>query len=564
MPRLTCAILFVVASGLGTGWAAQVSQPPEPGAAPSVAVATGETAVLRYVNRPITVFRASILSRPPQERAASAVASLDRLLKQGSSTAISTRPLLDSIVVAVGGHDVFILTPQDVDRLSDETLDSKVSETVANLQLALAEGVEAKTTRRMLLNIGQALAGIGVFVTLLWGAKRLHGRLSILVPRIAERKMGKLSPGDLLVREAHIEQLLGRAVNLALTLVVLVVGYGWLAFTLRRFPYTRPFGESLWTFLLSRVATFGLRVLDALPDLFMVALILIVTRFGVRLCNHLFQAVEEQRIDIPGFYPETAYASRRLVSILLWLLALMIAYPYLPGSNSDVFKGISVLVGLVISLSSSGIVNQVMSGLLITYSRAVRADDFVKIGDVEGMVMQIGALSTKVKTPRGEEVTIPNAIVVANVTLNYSRFAATDGVYVPTVVSIGYDAPWRQVQALLLLAADRTSGICRQPSPVVRQSTLGDFYVEYTLLVCLEKPQERDATLSALHANILDTFNDAGVQIMSPHYETDPDTPKLVPRARWYSPPAASPTADPRAPVRHERPSPPRRRAEGS
>ena len=161
-------------------------------------------------------------------------------MKQGSSTAISTRPLLDSIVVAVGGHDVFILTPQDVDGLSGETLDSRVAEAVANLQLALAEGVEAKTTRRMLVNIGQALAGLGVFVTLLWGAKRLHGRLSILVSRVAERKMGKLSPSDLLVREAHLERLLGRAVKLALTLVVLVIGYWWLTFTLRRFLSTRP------------------------------------------------------------------------------------------------------------------------------------------------------------------------------------------------------------------------------------------------------------------------------------------------------------------------------------
>ena len=132
---------------------------------------------------------------------------------------------------------MFILTPQDVDGLSGETLDSRVAEAVANLQLALAEGVEAKTTRRMLVNIGQALAGLGVFVTLLWGAKRLHGRLSILVSRVAERKikMGKLSPSELLVREAHLEQLLGRAVNLALTLVAIVMGYWWLTFTLRRF-----------------------------------------------------------------------------------------------------------------------------------------------------------------------------------------------------------------------------------------------------------------------------------------------------------------------------------------
>jgi small-conductance mechanosensitive channel len=192
----------------------------------------------------------------------------------------------------------------------------------------------------------------------------------------------------------------------------------------------------------------------------------------------------------------------------------------------------------MVSLGSRGIVDQMMSGLLLTYSRAVRVGDFVKIANIEGTVVETAALSTKVKTPRGEEVTIPNSVVVADVTLNYTRFADTEGVYVPAAVRIGYDTPWRQVHALLLFAAARTSGICEQPAPKVRQSELGDFGVEYTLLICLERPQQRNATLSALHANILDAFNDYDVQIMTPHYECDPLAPKVVARDRWYSPPA--------------------------
>ena len=146
----------------------------------------------------------------------------------------------------------------------------------------------------------------------------------------------------------------------------------------------------------------------------------------------MFQSVEEGRLTIPYVYPETAAPTRRLVSALIWLLGIVLAYPYLPGSNSDAFKGVSVFVGLVLSLGSSGIVNQMMSGLTITYSRAVRAGDFVRIGDVEGTVTHLGALSTKVKTPRGEEVTIPNAVVMSDVTTNYSRLADTEGVFVPT------------------------------------------------------------------------------------------------------------------------------------
>jgi small-conductance mechanosensitive channel len=197
-----------------------------------------------------------------------------------------------------------------------------------------------------------------------------------------------------------------------------------------------------------------------------------------------------------------------------------------------------VFLGIVLSLGSSGIVNQIMSGLTITYSRAVRVGDFVRIGDVEGTITLLGTLSTKVKTPRREEVTIPNAVFMSQVTTNYSRFSDTEGVFVPTSLTIGYDTPWRQVHALLLLAAQRTAGVRTDPRPVVRQTALQDFYVEYTLLVCLERPEQRGITLDLLHANILDAFNEYGVQITSPNYEADPEARKVVPVDQWYAAPA--------------------------
>ncbi len=200
----------------------------------------------------------------------------------------------------------------------------------------------------------------------------------------------------------------------------------------------------------------------------------------------------------------------------------------------------------MVSLGSSGIINQVMSGLTITYSRALRKGDFVRIGDVEGTVTHLGLLSTKVKTPRREEMTIPNAFVSSNITTNYSRLHESEGVFVPTAVTIGYDVPWRQVHALLLLAAERTSGIRRQPPPAVRQSGLRDFYVEYTLLVSLDDPAMRPPVLDSLHANIQDAFNEFGVQIMSPNYEADPEGRKVVPREKWFEAPAVAPDKESR------------------
>jgi small-conductance mechanosensitive channel len=541
--RFAFFVVLLFSLGCPIGFRAQVFDEQRPAAAGGVAAVDGAPATLRYFNRPITVLRASILARAPEERAAAAAAHLDRLVKQGAPLTISTRRLMDMVVISIGGTPVFALAPQDVDTLSDETLESKVSETVANLNRALDEAVEARTTRRMLRNTGEFVLGFIVFLLLLRVAKRLHVKFVAITTRLAERQLSKLSPGRVLVRESQATQLCTRSLDLVFVLVVGVLAFSELTFSLRRFPYTRPLGESLRVFLFGRAAALGGRILDALPDLFVVLIIVIVTRFLVRISNRLFRAVEAEQIEIPGLYPETAHATQRLVGIFLWLLAILVAYPYVPGSNSDVFKGISVLIGLMVSLGSRGIVDQMMSGLLLTYSRAVRVGDFVKIANIEGTVVETAALSTKVKTPRGEEVTIPNSVVVADVTLNYTRFQDTEGVYVPTVVSIGYETPWRQVQAMLQLAAARTPGVATRPAPKVRQSALGDFSVQYTLLVCLERPQQRAAMLSALHANILDAFNDHGVQIMTPHYEGDPLDHKVVPRDRWYATPAVPPSS---------------------
>jgi small-conductance mechanosensitive channel len=209
----------------------------------------------------------------------------------------------------------------------------------------------------------------------------------------------------------------------------------------------------------------------------------------------------------------------------------------MPGSGTDAFKGVSVFLGLMLTFGSSGLVNQVMSGFMVTYSRALRVGDYVKTGDVEGTVVHLGVLSTKIRTLLSEEVTVPNAVIVGQTTTDYTRLE-TEGVLTPTSVTIGYDAPWRQVHALLLQAAERTAGLRRQPTPHVRQTGLEDFYVRYTLYVSLERQESRLVTMDALYRNIQDAFNEHGVQIMSPHYFADPSNPKVVPKAAWFAAPA--------------------------
>ena len=355
--------------------------------------------------------------------------------------------------------------------------------------------------------------------------------------RVARSKVGGATE---LLRATRLFDLARGLVRLAIAAAVAFLLYSWLTFVLQRFPLTRPWGEALRGYLIDTVSMLALGALHALPGLFTALLIFLAIRFVVRILGLVFDAIQQNQIQLGTLSGAKAATTRRLVTTLLWLFAIVVAYPYLPGSNTEAFKGVSVFLGLVISLGSSGIVNQLMSGFMLTYSGALEPGEYVQIGDVEGTVTSLGVLSTKIRNRRNEEITIPNAVVISGKTVNFSRHAAA-GVYVPTAVTIGYDTPWRQVEALLLLAAERTEGLRADRPPSVLQTSLSDFYVEYTLLVCVADPSLRLPALAALRAHIQDTFNEHGVQIMSPHYEADPEGVKVVPPSQWYAAPASAP-----------------------
>ena len=299
----------------------------------------------------------------------------------------------------------------------------------------------------------------------------------------------------------------------------------WLAYVLKQFPYTRPWGEGVWTYVLGTLRSMGLVVVHALPNLFKIVLIFLFARLIARLGSMLFEAAEAGRITLPGVFPETARPTRRIFVAINYVLALVACYPYLPGSGSDAFKGMTVLIGLMISMGGSGVINQAMSGLVLMYTRAHQVGDYVRIGETEGVVTALDMLATKIRTSKREEVTIPNSVVLGTATKNFTRLAGKDGVILHTSVTIGYNAPWRKIHELLVESANRTAGLKKHPPAFVVQTALSDFYVEYQLNAHLEQPETRMAVLGKLHSNIQDTFNEAGIAIVSPHYEADPPNP---------------------------------------
>jgi len=533
-PRLSWLVLIALTAWTPAGMSQ--SEPPPAGIGVS-----DQPVELVIANRRIITLRGEVAGGTPADRVAAITAGLPRIVDADGPLAVTTRELPEGIAVLVDGHLLFRVLHTDVNPEGGETTRAAANDAVGNLQTALAEIRESRDSRVMLTAVGYSLIATIVLAGLLWLLARGYARLAQRLREFVQRRFVRLAPGwgSHLAGRVGLSDLSVMPLRLAAWLIALLLLYEWAALVLRLFPYTRPWGETLFDNLFGAFIRFGSGILKALPGLLFVVLIFVATRFVVRVVHVFFEGVQSGRVQVAWVDDATAPPTGRLLTVVIWLFALVAAYPYLPGSGSEAFKGIGVFVGLMLSIGSSGIVNQAVSGLMLMYTRALRPGEFVQIGDVEGTVRTVGFLTTRIETLRHEEINIPNAIIAGSVTRNFSRLAGDGGVRVATKLTIGYDAPWRQVQAMLHVAAERSAGVARDPPPRVLQSALQDFYVEYTLLVSVKDPTLKYAALNELHGHIQDVFNEHGVQIMSPNYEADPAQPKVVPRERWFEPPAS-------------------------
>ena len=495
-------------------------------------------ATLKIQNRPIVTLRGTLLGYSPKQRVEAAEARIQLLLERGETGPVSavTRP--EGMMIRIGEKGVFFVTPADINELAGEGIDEVGNRAVQNLTQALKEVHEATHGELLLRAIGLAVAATVILLLVLVGIRRSHRWLGTHLAEVVGPRLKALAIGGFTQHIEGIILFLRGLVGITAWALSLFFLYLWLDFSFMQFPYTRPWGEHLHEYMTAGIKAIALTIVDFIPGLVIVAVIFFITRFLARIGRLFFDAVESGRVSVPGLYAETAQPTRRIVTVILWLFALVMMYPYLPGSDSDAFKGVSVFVGLLLSIGSAGTVNQAVSGLMLMYSRALRVGDYAQIGETEGTVVTLGMFSTRIRTPWGEIVSFPNAVIVGTTTKNYSREEETGGVVLTTTVTIGYNAPWRQVHAMLIEAAGRTLGLLKDPAPFVRQRSLSDFYVEYMLGARIAEPRKRIAVLDTLHRNIQDVFNEYGVQILSPHYEADPAEKVWVPKENWYEAPA--------------------------
>ena len=354
---------------------------------------------------------------------------------------------------------------------------------------------------------------------LFWATTWLFKKLKIRIQRLKDTKLKPISIQDyeLLDTQKQVNLLifLANILRYAFMLLQLVLTVP-LLFSI--FPQTEKLAYQIFSYIWNPVKSIFGGVIDYIPNLFTIFVICLAVKYLVRLVHYLATEVQSDRLKLNGFYPDWAMPTFHIIRFLLYAFMIAMIYPYLPGSDSGVFQGISVFVGLIVSLGSSTVIGNIIAGLVITYMRPFKLGDRIKLNDTTGNVIEKTPLVTRIRTPKNELVTIPNSFIMSSHTVNYSASARTYGLIIHAEVSIGYDVPWRKVHSLLLKAAQATQGVAADPEPFVLETELQDWYPVYQINAYITEADQLAQIYSNLYQSIQDVFAEADVEIMSPHY----------------------------------------------
>ncbi|MFT3850404.1 MAG: mechanosensitive ion channel family protein [Propionivibrio sp.] len=524
---------------------AGVAAAAEPAARSDEAVALDDEMSAPVVVDGITLFKVRGVSSYPAEARAKAIAGRIVALAADSSFDKASLKIDDSEAsqskIMTGNAVVLVVLNADarqegVDRITlARSFVIRIGEAVDGWR-------EDRSPARLARNAGFAAAASAALVLVLWGGVVFLRRLRALLEKRLHQRIQDVHFQGFRIFGAHqIWALLTSILSFSWVVTVLIVLYLYLGSVLVLFPWTRELANKLISLVLDPLRTIALGLLETIPKLVFLLVLYFLMRYLLKMIKLYFQSVADERIVLPEFDADWAWPTYRLIRLLLIAFAVIVAYPYIPGSGSEAFKGVSLFIGVVFSLGSSSVIGNMIAGYTMTYRRAFKVGDRVKIGEHLGDVEMIRVLVTYLRTPKNEVVAIPNSSILNGDVVNYSTLAKQQGVILHTTVGIGYETPWRQVEAMLLEAAARTPGLLREPPPFVRHNSLGDFCVVYEINVYCAEPQLMGLFYTELHRNILDVFNEYGVQIMTPAYEGDPEQAKLVPRDQWFTAPAKQP-----------------------
>jgi len=518
-PRF-CAVMLLAALSLGAGWAfGQTPSTPEPAPAQAPAKEVTKAPVIVKGKTLFTV-QERVYSFSPEDRAKAIAERIRKLYEDPRVSIDSVRVEDQETTTDIVADDLVIMAVTDRDALAAGRSRLELAKEYAEVIRTVAKELEREYSLQSLL--------LGALWTLLATAVLLLAfkLLAIVFPKLYRKLDSWRGTRIRSIRIQRLELLTAeRITDLLITVAqgvrivaVLVLLYFFLPLVFSFFPWTRGWAAVLFEYVMQPLRIVWGAITEYLPNLFFVAVILIVAYYTIKFVKFLFTEVGKGTIELPGFYADWAEPTYKIARFLIIAFTAVVAFPYLPGSKSPAFQGVSIFLGLLFSLGSTSAVANVVAGMVLTYTRAFQVGDRVKIGDAIGDVMGKTLLVTRVRTIKNVDISIPNAMVLSSHIINFSSSAQKHGLIPHTGVTIGYNAPWRKVHELLLAAADATPNILKEPKPFVLQTSLGDFYVSYESNAFTDQPAVMARMYSDLHQNIQDKFNAGGVEIMSPHY----------------------------------------------
>src|SRR5690606_15007701 len=378
---------------------------------------------------------------------------------------------------------------------------------------------QQNSLKNNMLRIVELLIIIGLAVLIVWVINRFFRLIKNVFLTDKNRFLNGIKIRNYeLIKKERIITFISKALSVIKIILLLVLFATVIPLVFSVFPSTQNWSEVIRAWISDPIKKIWISFLNYLPKLITIIIILIITRYVLRMMRFFALEIERGALTIKGFYPEWAKPTYSLARFVLLMFTLVVIFPYLPGSDSLAFKGVSVFLGVLISIGSSSAVSNAVAGLVITYMRPFQPCDWIKTGDTVGIVIEKNALVTRLKTINNEDVSVPNSSVLSGATINYSSLGRTTGLVITAKIKVRYEYSHNLIEELLLQAAQRTKDISEKPYPYVFQLALGEINVEYELNAFTFAPENMYFIKSDLIKNIQNEFRQAKIEIQSLQY----------------------------------------------
>jgi small-conductance mechanosensitive channel len=468
---------------------------------------------------------ARIGASTPRERAVSITKKIRRLYEDAFLKIDSIRSIKSENTYDIVYGETILMSVSETDALwTNKSMHELADELTILIRNSIIKARKEHSLSKLFIRIALVILVVALAWLIIWLIGKGYTRLKVFIGKKKESWLKGLTYKDYTFMTVEQEmKVILFLVKIFRWLVYALLLYFTLPIIFSIFPFSRDWADALFNLIWSPFKKVLLAVWRYLPNLFSILVIYFVMKYFIRFVRYIFSEIEVEKLRISGFHADWAMPTFSIIRFLLYAFTFVLIFPYLPGSDSEIFKGVSVFLGVLFSLGSSSAIANMIAGLVITYMRPFKIGDRIKLGDTTGDVIEKTLLVTRVKTVKNEVVTIPNSSILTGNTTNYSSEARDQGLILHTTVTIGYNIPWKDVHQALIDAALRTERVLQEPKPFVLQTSLDDFFVSYQINVYTREAGQQSLIYSQLHQNIQDVCNERGIEILSPHYRAARD-----------------------------------------